>query len=120
LRRRCGLQLDERGRLLDRSLELDRVDVPWVGREPVAAVVAHDDIADRGPEVRDVRLQRRARPGRWLVAPDPVDELVDRDRLAHLCRQQREHRALLRAAQAHAAVVAYDFERAEDANFQGD
>ena len=118
LRRLGGVGLDERGRMLDRPLELDRVDVLWIGCEPIAAVVADDDVADRGPEVRDVRLQRRARPGRRLVAPDAVDQRVDRDRLPHLRRQQREHRALLRAAQANVAAVAQDFERAEDANLQ--
>ena len=117
-RPRRGLRLHERSRLLDRPLELDRVHVPRVGCEPVAAVVADDDVADRGPEVRDVRLQRRARPGRRLVAPDAVDQRVDRDRLPHLRRQQREHRALLRAAQAHFDAVAPDFERPEDANLQ--
>ena len=103
---------------LDRPLELDRVDVLRLGDESIAAVVADDDVADRGPEVRDVRLQRRARPGGRLVAPDAVDQRVDRDRLSHLRRQQCEHRALLRSAQANVDAVAQDFEGPEDANVQ--
>ena len=105
LRSLGGVALDERGRLLDRPLELGRVDVLRLGCEPVAAVVADDDVPDRGPEVRDVRLQRRARPGGRLVAPDAVDQRVDRDRLSNLGRQQREHRALLRATQANVDAV---------------
>src|SRR5262249_62131419 len=89
-----------------------------IGREPIAAVVADDDVADRRPKVRDVRLQRRARPGGRLVAPDTVDQGVHRDRPPSLRGEEREHRALLRAAQAHAGAVAQDFERAQDANLQ--
>ena len=113
-----GIGLHESGRMLDRPLELDRVHVLRIGYEPIAAVVADDDVADRGPEVRDVRLQRRARPGGRLVAPDAVDQRVDRDRLPHLRREQREHRALFRAAQANVDAVAQDFEGPEDANVQ--
>ncbi len=117
---RCfdGIGLHECGRTLDRPFELDRVHLRWIGCEPIAAVVADDDVADCRPQVRDVRLQCGARSGGRLVAPDAVDQRVDRDRLAHLRREQREHCALLPAAQAHAAVVAQDFELAQDANFQ--
>jgi hypothetical protein len=116
--RRRRLHLHERCGLLDHSLELDRVDVPWVGDEPVTSVVANDDVPDRGPEVRDVRLQRRSCSGRWLVAPHAVDQRVHRDRRAHLRRKQREHRALPRSTQTHAPVIAHHFERAEDPDFQ--
>ena len=37
--------------LVDRPLELERVDVPRLGYESIAAVVADDDVADRGPQV---------------------------------------------------------------------
>ena len=75
---RCldGIGLHECGRMLDRPLELDRVHLHGIGCEPITAVVANDDVADRGPQVRDVRLQRRARAGRRLVAPDAVDQRV--------------------------------------------
>ena len=81
-----GSGLHEPARLLDRPLELERIDVLRVGDESIAPVVADDDVADRGPEVRDVRLQRRARAGGRLVAPDAVDQRVDRHRLPHLRR----------------------------------
>ena len=113
-----GIGLHECGRVLDRPLELDRVHVLRIGYESIAAVVADDDVADRGPEVRDVRLQRRARPGGRLVPPDAVDQGVDRDRLSHPCHQQREHRALFRATQANVDAVAQDFEGPEDVNVQ--
>ena len=113
-----GIGLHECGRMLDRPLELDGVHLCRIGCESIAAVVADDDVADRGSEVRDVRLQRRARAGGRLVAPDAVDQRVDRDRLPHLRSQQREHRALLRAAEPDVGAVAQDFERPEDANFQ--
>ncbi len=111
-----GSGLHEPACLLDRPLELDRVDVLRLGDESIAAVVADDDVADRGPEVRDVRLQRRARAGGRLVAPDAVDQGLDRDRLSDLRGQQCEDRALLRAAQANVDAVAQDFEGPEDAN----
>ena len=72
-----GICLHECGRVLDRPLELDRVHVLRIGYESIAAVVADDDVADSGPEVRDVRLQRRARPGGRLVPPDAVDQRID-------------------------------------------
>ena len=111
-----GIGLHERGRMLDRPLELDRVHVLRIGYESIAAVVADDDVADRRPKVRDVRLQRRARAGGRLVAPDAVDQRVDRNRLPHLRRQQREHRALFPASQPNVDAVAQDFEGSEDAN----
>ena len=95
LRRLRGSGLHERGRPLDRPLELDRVDVLRVGDESIAAVVADDDVADRGPEVRDVRLQRRARAGGRLVAPDAVDQ-PDRHLRPH---HQREEGGALRRAE---------------------
>ena len=51
-----GIGLQERSRTLDRSLELDGVHVLWIDYELVATLVADDDIADRCPEIRDVRL----------------------------------------------------------------
>ncbi len=72
---RCldGVGLHECGRMLDRPFELDGVHLRWIGREPIAAVVADDNVPDRRSEVRDVRLKRRSRAGGRLVAPDAVD-----------------------------------------------
>ena len=87
-----------------------------IGREPVPAVIAHDDVADRGPEIRHVRLQRRARSGCGLFAPNAVDQRVDRDRLSHLGCQEGEHGALLPAAEVDVGAGACDLERPQDAN----
>jgi hypothetical protein len=95
---------------------LDCVHVLRVGREPIAAVVAHDDVADRGPEIRHVRLQRRPRSRGRPLAPNTVNQRVDRDRLPHLGHQQRKHGALLPSAEVDVGAVACDLERPQDAN----
>jgi hypothetical protein len=64
---------------VDGPLERDRVDALRLSHESISAVVADDHVADRRPEVRDVRLQRRARACCRLVAPDAVDQRLDRD-----------------------------------------
>ena len=51
------------------------------------------------PQPGDVDVQRVHRPGGQLVAPDPVDQLVARDRLVRPRRQQPEDRPPLRRAQ---------------------
>ena len=115
----CGLGgsgLHQSARLLDRPLELRRIDVLRLGDESIAAVVADDHVAHRGPEVRDVRLQRRARACGRLIAPNAVDQGLDGDRLSDLRGQQREDGALLRAAQADVDAVVQDFEGSEDEN----
>lgn len=104
-----GSGLHEPACLLDRPLELERVDVLPLGDESIAAVVADDDVADRRPEVRDVRLQRRARPGGRLVAPDAVDQGLDRDRPSDFHGQECEDGALFRSAKANVDAVPHDF-----------
>ena len=48
-------------------------------------------------------------PGGRLVAPDAVDQSLDRDRLSDFRGQQCEHGALLRSAKANVDAVAQDF-----------
>ena len=101
-------RLDQLPRLLDCFGELDCVDGAGVELEPVAATLADDHVADRSAEVRDVGLQGRPRSRRRLLAPDPVDERVDRDDLPGTRRKKGQHRALLRPSERDLDAVLQD------------
>ena len=54
---------------------------------------------ERRPQPGDMDVQRVHRSGGQLVAPDPVDQLIARDRLVRPRRQQSEDRPPLRRAE---------------------
>ena len=53
-------------------------------------------------------------PRRRLVAPDPLDERVDRDDPPKLANQQPERGALFRATERNQYALARDLDRAKD------
>ena len=70
------------------------------------------------PEVEDVGLHAGDDP-RWRrVAPDSVDEALDRDRMAGLAGEHREDRPLPATAERQGLAVARDLEGAEEAELE--
>ena len=66
------------------------------------------------PQLRDVGLQRGGDAGRRGLAPEQVDDRVDRDRPAARERERGHQRALLRRPEVDRRAVEDDLHRAED------
>ena len=69
---------------------------------------------DGAAQAGHVRLQGRAHPRRWSVAPEQVDDRVDRDRTAAGEGQRGHQRSLLGRPQVDRAPVQLHLDRAED------
>ena len=84
--------------------------------QQVAAATTHDPRpvpVERLPDPRDVRLEAMRGRRRRLIAPDLVDQPLDRDDLARVQQQDGENRALLRAPEPKRTPVRPRLERAE-------
>ena len=90
-----GARLDKRQGRCDGFLEAPLVDAAGVDVEAVAATFPHDHVAELHPEVRDVRLQRRARARGRALTPEAFEQGIRGDDTAGVCGEQREHGALL-------------------------
>ena len=108
----------ERGaRVGEQLLEAQRVDAAVLQR--VAVGEAGDRrLAERCAQARDVMVERVARRGRKLLAPQPVDEAVDIDHPAAAERQHGEERLALRAADVRRRPTRDHLEWAEQPDFQ--
>ena len=93
-----GARLDKGQGRCDGFLEAPLVDAAGVDVEAVAATFPHDHVAELHPEVRDVRLQRRARARGRALAPEAFEQGIRGDDTAGVCGEQREHGALLRSS----------------------
>ena len=106
----------ERGGLGEQPLEPCRVDgvrrhVEHVARRPRAQQIGAEDAAEAGNGVLERPDSRRRRP----LAPELIDEPVDRDDDAGPHEQRREQRALLAPRQRdHDPPVVPNLERAEE------
>ena len=99
--------------VLDEPLEAVDVELAVVHPQEVARRTRDDAIgAERLPQRVYVHLQRARAARRRLLAPDPVDQAVDRDDLVRVEQEQRQESPRSRAAERHGrAVVAHDLER---------
>ena len=99
-----------------------RVDLVGVDVQSVAVLPGDDDVIGRRPGSgdqrlaypRNVDLHRFGRPGRGLVAPDPVDEAVGGDDLACVHDEDREERTLLMRPQRDRPLIVPDLQISED------
>ncbi len=106
----------------DGVLEPIEIDVPPGDGDPVAGRLTHQDrggIAwpsaglERRAQSRDVHLQRRLRlVGR--LAPQQLDQTVDRHDAIAFEQQHREHRTLLGRPQVDGAFAGDDAQSAQD------
>ena len=92
-----------------------RVELARCQPQQVAAAAGQQHLArrpvrpsrlERRPQPGDVDVQRVHRSGGQLVAPDPVDQLIARDRLVRPRRQQPEDRPPLRRAELELGFAA--------------
>jgi hypothetical protein len=79
---------------------------PAAGQQHLARRPVRPPRVKRRPQPGDVNVQRVHRPGGQLAAPDPVDQLIARDRLVRPRRQQSEDRPPLRRAQLEFSLAA--------------
>ena len=96
------------------EIELRRVDLEHI------AVHARlqQSWAEQLPELRDRVLQgRRGRP-RWVVAPEPIDDPIRRERLVRVQEQERDKCALVPPGERYLGVSVDDLERSEDPEFE--
>jgi hypothetical protein len=80
----------------------------------IAATLSDDDLAQRGSKIGDVRLERRACSRRRLLAPETLDERVDRDGMPKLANEQPERGPLFRTPERDRQSLAHDLDRAGD------
>ena len=107
-------------RLAKQPLEPDRVHLVGVGVEEVPGGPALDRVGpQRGPQARDVDLERRLGILGELLPPDGVDQLLGRNDLVRGQHQVGEHDPLLRAPERDRAVTVGDLERSEDPETHG-
>ena len=108
----------------DQVLEPPRIDRRRVDREPVAA---RDGLHQRGvgvpqgmSQTRDMRPHRRRR-ARWrVVAPEGVDDRVERDDVARPARQQRQQPPAVRPRDVQGPTVGLGEQLAEHEEPSGD
>src|SRR3954453_9047707 len=114
---------EESSGLVDQFGKLHGVDVTRVnGQDPPrgpgqnlgTSVAVRRSVTEDPAKPRDVRLQRQRRPRGRLVAPQLLDKSVQGDDTPRIQRQQREHRALLRATQAKLGSVDLSGHRTEE------
>ena len=90
-------------------LELQRVDRRRVDLQLVAASVGRDPrraiLGQQPAQLGDVLLHHLRGGRRRLLAPEPLDQPLDRDGRVGAQRQHREHGALLRASELERTVV---------------
>ena len=103
----------------DQLLELDRVDVVR-DHQLVASRARRERRPARGgsqllAELRDVRSHGLRRPGRRMLAPQRVDDRLDRGRLARTQHEQGQQGAPLGPTQVERAVRTVRLEGAEHA-----
>ena len=103
----------------DPCLELPDVDRVGVGVQLVARRARREDSfraepLERLSQVGDVDLDRMVGGPRWAVAPQQIDQPVDREDLPGVQQQDREERALFRRAQVGRDPTRGDLERTKE------
>lgn len=83
----------------DSSLEVQNVEGVGVDTDPVAGPFSVDDRPEDLAELRHIRLHGVSGSVRRLIAPQPVDQSVDRHHAVRVSEQHREHEALLGASE---------------------
>jgi hypothetical protein len=93
-------------------LELQRVDRRRVDLQLVAASVGRDPrraiLGQQPPQLGDALLHHLRPSRRRLLAPQAVDQPLNRDGCVRVERQHREHRTLLGAAQPDRMAIPLD------------
>ena len=100
--------------LLDEVPERVEIELARRDAEEVPGRPRDEPVAELATQPHQVVLERRLRRRRRIVAPDAVDEAVDRDDAVCLEQQQAEHRAPPQAADRDDALAGPHLERAED------
>ena len=104
--------------LAELGLEAPRIDLVRAGREPVGRAAGDDPPGKQSPEGRDLRLERVLGRGRWVVAPQLVDQPVTRDEPVGLHEQGRQQGARARTTQPERHAVLDHLEWSEDAKIK--
>ena len=88
--------------------------------EPVRAVARSDAVrAHDAADAVHVSLHRLACRGRWMSAPQGVDQRIDRDVMTSGGDESCEHDALLRPERDHVAAAVQHQQRSEDPHLHG-
>ena len=112
------------GALGEQALEAPGVDLVAAELQLVAAPARRDRAvpAVRGhrlAQLRDVQLHHLGRRRRRLLAPQPVDQPLGRDRGAGVEREHREQGTRLRAAEDDRAIACADVDGSEEKDLHG-
>jgi hypothetical protein len=98
--------------LSTQRLELNRVDLPGRGHQPVGPPLRHDHTgAQRLPQLRDIHLNRLGRGPRGPLTPQLIDQAVNRDHLATVQHQDSQQGPLLRRAERQRLAVPRHLQR---------
>src|SRR5262249_44022126 len=117
--------LPERERLapalaFDELLEQQRIHPRGVDPKLLSPALREDvrvaGAVDQAPQLRDVLLDHLRRRGRRVLAPQAVDEPLERHGLVGAEREHRQHGLLLRAGQLDRMAVQLDVDGTKDAD----
>ena len=103
-------------RVREQRLEAAGIDVGVLEIEAVARAAAkklRTVRIQRPAQPRDVGLQGVRRGGRWILAPDFVDQALERHDLVRAEKKQSQDRSLLRPAEREQAITGLGLERPE-------
>jgi hypothetical protein len=97
------------------QLELPRIELARLDSDPVSAMRSIQSVCPDGrPEAVDVALERAPRRLGRLVAPDVIDQDVDRDDLVWATDEVSEHEPLLATPERDRFAAILYLDRAED------
>ncbi len=106
-------------RALDQGTEPIEIQLAGPNVHPVTGRFGLEDLRSEClTQLRDEVLQRGDRGSRWLLAPECVDEPVDRDHTAGLEQQEGENGALLQAAEKDRTRLLIHLQRSEDSELR--
>ena len=109
----------------DEALEAADVEVAPVAEAQLVAAPARDDLRavaggrERLAEMRDVALDHLRRGRRRRLAPQPVDQLLGRDRRALAEREHRQHRPRLARADRDGLIAVAGLHGSEHSKIHG-
>ena len=103
---------------LDRALEALAIELAFLDTQHVAGRPGDEPVAELLPEQGDVVTDDFGRGRRRRLAPELVDEAIDRDRFVGVQKQQRDQRELPAAPEAENPTLVNDLERTEDSELQ--
>ncbi len=109
-----GIGRCELSALVDRLLEVERIEGRGVCLHAVAVTLTGDPFAEHGTEMRHITVKGRLGGVRWLTCPDRLDESVTGDDAIGTRQEDGQDHSLASPTESEALSILDRSERAED------